>query len=89
MRSSPIGTANLAWAQHSIHYLAPTGVPGSVLAHGSMSSSQSGEGQICQPINDANLADSMVALPRQLFHPTQIHPINHEALLYEDSSYPG
>jgi hypothetical protein len=54
-----------------------------------MSSSQSGEGQICQPINDANLADSMVALPRQLFHPTQIHPINHEALLYEDSSYPG
>ncbi len=32
--------------QHFIHHLAPTGLPGFVLANGLMSSNQSGEGEI-------------------------------------------
>jgi len=42
----PVGNANFAWLQHIIHHLAPQGVAGVVLANGSMSSSQSGEGDI-------------------------------------------
>ena len=42
----PKGNANFAWVQHMVHHLAPTGVAGFVLANGSMSSSQSGEGEI-------------------------------------------
>jgi hypothetical protein len=40
----PAGNANFAWVQHIVHHLAPTGVAGFVLANGSMSSNQSGEG---------------------------------------------
>ncbi|MDO8706561.1 MAG: class I SAM-dependent DNA methyltransferase, partial [Sulfuricaulis sp.] len=42
----PAGNANYAWVQHFIHHLAPTGLAGFVLANGSMSSNQSGEGEI-------------------------------------------
>ena len=42
----PKRNANLAWVQHMAHHLAPKGVAGFVLANGSMSSSQSGEGKI-------------------------------------------
>jgi type I restriction enzyme M protein len=42
----PAGNANFAWVQHIIHHLAPTGLAGFVLANGSMSSNQSGEGEI-------------------------------------------
>jgi len=35
---------NFAWVQHFIHHLAPQGMAGFVLANGSMSSNQSGEG---------------------------------------------
>ena len=42
----PAGNANFAWVQHMIHHLAPTGFAGFVLANGSMSSNQSGEGEI-------------------------------------------
>ena len=42
----PAGNANFAWVQHFIHHLAPTGLDGFVLANGSMSSNQSGEGEI-------------------------------------------
>ena len=42
----PVGNANFAWVQHFIHHLAPTGIAGFVLANGSMSSNQSGEGEI-------------------------------------------
>ena len=41
----PKGNANFAWVQHIIHHLAPTGTAGFVLANGSMSSNQSGEGR--------------------------------------------
>lgn len=45
---------------------------GFVLANGSMSSNQSGEGEIRKAIIDADLVDCMVALPGQLFYSTQI-----------------
>jgi type I restriction enzyme M protein len=68
----PVGNANFAWVQHIIHHLAPTGIAGFVLANGSMSSNQSGEGEIRKNIIDADLLDCMIALPGQLFYSTQI-----------------
>jgi type I restriction enzyme M protein len=68
----PVGNANYAWVQHFIHHLAPTGMAGFVLANGSMSSNQSGEGDIRKAILTADLVDCMVALPGQLFYSTQI-----------------
>src|SRR5437667_7180218 len=68
----PSANANYAWVQHFIHHLAPTGVAGFVLANGSMSSNQSGEGEIRRAIIEADLVDCMVALPGQLFYSTQI-----------------
>ena len=68
----PNGNANFAWVQHFIHHLAPSGHAGFVLANGSMSSNQSGEGEIRQKIVEADLVDCMVSLPGQLFYSTQI-----------------
>ena len=68
----PAGTANFAWVQHFIYHLAPTGLAGFVLANGSMSSNQAGEGEIRKSIIEADLVDCMVALPGQLFYSTQI-----------------
>jgi type I restriction enzyme M protein len=68
----PAGNANFAWVQHFIHHLAPNGLAGFVLANGSMSSNQSGEGDIRKAIIEADLVDCMVALPGQLFYSTQI-----------------
>jgi type I restriction enzyme M protein len=68
----PPGNANFAWVQHIIFHLAPTGLAGFVLANGSMSSNQSGEGEIRKNLIEADLVDCMVALPGQLFYSTQI-----------------
>ena len=68
----PKGNANFAWVQHIVHHLAPTGSAGFVLANGSMSSNQSGEGDIRRNLIEADLVDCMVALPGQLFYSTQI-----------------
>lgn len=73
----PAGNANFAWVQHIVHHLAPAGVAGVVLANGSMSSTQNGEGEIRRAlIEGANgapgVVDCMVALPGQLFYSTQI-----------------
>jgi type I restriction enzyme M protein len=68
----PAGNANFAWVQHIVHHLAPAGVAGFVLANGSMSSNQSGEGEIRRSLIEADLVDCMVALPGQLFYSTQI-----------------
>lgn len=68
----PKGNANYAWVQHFIHHLSPDGMAGFVLANGSMSSNQSGEGDIRKAIVEADLVDCMVALPGQLFYSTQI-----------------
>ena len=68
----PVGNANFAWVQHFLYHLAPRGVAGFVLANGSMSSSQSGEGEIRKGIVQAGLVDCIIALPGQLFRSTQI-----------------
>lgn len=72
----PVGNANYAWLQHIFHHLAPHGVAGVVLANGSMSSQQSGEGEIrramLEAAEDAGVVDCMVAMPGQLFYSTQI-----------------
>ena len=68
----PVGNANYAWLQHIYHHLAPGGTAGVVLANGSMSSNQSGEGDIRKAMLEADAVDCMVALPGQLFYSTQI-----------------
>ena len=68
----PEGNANFAWVQHFVHHLAPTGLAGFVPANGSMSSNQSGEGEIRTAMIEADIVDCMVALPGQLFYSTQI-----------------
>jgi len=68
----PPGNANFAWIQHFAFHLAPTGTGGFVMANGSMSSNQSGEGVIRKNIIEADLVDCVVALPGQLFYNTPI-----------------
>ena len=68
----PTGNANYAWLQHIWHHLAPTGTAGVVLANGSMSSQQSGEGEIRRAMIEGDAIDCMIALPGQLFYSTQI-----------------
>jgi type I restriction enzyme M protein len=68
----PSANANFAWVQHMVHHLAPTGVAGFVLSNSSMSSNQSGEGEIRKAVVEADLVDCMVALPGQLFYSTPI-----------------
>ena len=54
------------------YHLSPNGTAGFVLANGSMSSNQSGEGEIRKGFIEAELVDCMVALLGQLFYSTQI-----------------
>jgi type I restriction enzyme M protein len=68
----PAGNANFAWVQHFVHHLSPTGTAGFVLANGSLSSKQSGEGRIRQRLVEADLVDCIVALPEKLFLNTGI-----------------
>lgn len=68
----PSGNANFAWLQHIIHHLAPRGTAGVVLANGSLSSQQSGEGEIRRQLVERGVVDCIVALPAQLFYSTQI-----------------
>ena len=68
----PAGNANYAWLQHILHHLAPTGTAGVVLANGSMSSTQSGEGEMRRAMIEGEVIDCMIALPGQLFYSTQI-----------------
>ena len=68
----PASNANFAWLQHIIHHLAPAGTAGVVLANGSMSSTQSGEGDIRKAMIEGEVIDCMIALPGQLFYSTQI-----------------
>ena len=68
----PARNANFAWVQHMVHHLSPSGIAGFVLANGSMSSKQSGEGDIRRSLVEADLVDCMVALPDKLFYSTPI-----------------
>lgn len=68
----PEGNANFAWLQHMLARLSSRGRAGIVLANGSMSSQQSGEGDIRRAMVEADVVECMVALPPQLFSNTQI-----------------
>jgi type I restriction enzyme M protein len=68
----PVANANFAWVQHKVHHLVPSGIAGFVLANGSMSSNQSGEGDIRRQLVEHDLVDCMIAMPGQLFYTTQI-----------------
>jgi type I restriction enzyme M protein len=68
----PVSNANFAWLQHIVSKLAERGTAGVVLANGSMSSRQSGEGDIRAAMVEADLVSCMIALPPQLFRTTQI-----------------
>jgi type I restriction enzyme M protein len=68
----PVGNANYAWIQHMLHHLAPTGTMATVLANGSLSSKQSGEGEIRKKLVEADLVECIVAMPGQLFYTTGI-----------------
>ena len=68
----PTGNANFAWIQHMLHHLSPTGTMATVLANGSLSSSNSGEGEIRKQLIEEDLVDCIVAMPGQLFFTTAI-----------------
>jgi type I restriction enzyme M protein len=68
----PKGNANFAWLQHMLARLSARGRAGIVLANGSMSSQQSGEGDIRRAMVEGDVVECMVALPGQLFSNTQI-----------------
>lgn len=63
----PKGNANFAWIQHMIHHLSPKGTAGFVLANGSMSSQNGGEGEIRKQLVLNDMVDAIVTLPSQLF----------------------
>ena len=68
----PVGNANFAWIQHMLHHLSPTGTMVTVMSNGSLSSQQSGEGEIRRNLVEGDLVECIVALPSQLFYTTQI-----------------
>lgn len=68
----PVGNANYAWLQHMLWKLRPGGQAGVVLANGSMSSNQSGEGQIREAMVRGDVVEVMISLPGQLFLNTPI-----------------
>jgi len=68
----PVGNANYAWLQHMLWKLRPGGQAGVVLANGSMSSNQSGEGQIREAMVRGDAVEVMISLPGQLFLNTPI-----------------
>ncbi|MEV0590859.1 type I restriction-modification system subunit M [Nonomuraea cavernae] len=68
----PASNANFAWMQHIISKLGVRGSAGVVMANGSMSSKQSGEGEIRAALIEGDLVACVIALPPQLFRTTQI-----------------
>lgn len=68
----PTGNANYAWLQHMLYHIAPNGVAGIVLANGSLSSNNSGEGEIRKNLLEEDRVDAIVAMPDKLFYSTGI-----------------
>jgi len=68
----PSGNANYAWIQHFLFHLAPDGRAGFVMANGSLTTMTGGEGKIRENLVRADVVDSIVALPAQLFYTTGI-----------------
>ena len=68
----PASNANFGWLQHMVSRLSSRGRAGIVLANGSVSSQQSGEGEIRKNMVLADVVDCMVSMPGQLFSNTTI-----------------
>jgi len=68
----PQSNANYAWLQHIVSKLGERGSAGVVLSNGSMSTKQSGEGEIRAALVESDLVACMVALPSNLFRTTAI-----------------
>jgi type I restriction enzyme M protein len=68
----PSGNANYGWMMHMLYHLAPRGVMATVLSNGSLSSNNSGEGDIRKNLVENDLVECIVALPKQLFYNTGI-----------------
>ncbi|RFS81435.1 SAM-dependent DNA methyltransferase [Actinomadura spongiicola] len=68
----PQSNANFAWLQHIVSKLGDRGSAGVVLSNGSISSKQSGEGEIRAALVEADLVACMIALPGNLFRTTAI-----------------
>src|SRR5260370_5328867 len=83
----PAGNANFAWLQHIVSKLAECGSAGVVLANASMSSQQSGEGQIRAAMVEADLVACIIATPPQLFPTPAISPCLR--FLAQDKTPPG
>jgi len=68
----PAGNANFAWMAHVHHHLSANGIAGVVMANGSMTSKNSGEGDIRKAMIQQDVVDAIVSLPGQLFFGTPI-----------------
>lgn len=68
----PAGNANYAWLSHMVDKLGQNGKAAIVLANGSLSTNTSNEGEIRKNLVDADLVESIVALPDRLFYTTGI-----------------
>ncbi len=68
----PDSNANYAWLQHMLARLSHRGRAGIVLSNGSMTTQQSGEGEIRKNMVKDDVIECMIALPGQLFANTQI-----------------
>ncbi|MFC1353926.1 MAG: N-6 DNA methylase [gamma proteobacterium symbiont of Clathrolucina costata] len=68
----PTNNANFAWLQHMLSRLSARGRAGIVLSNGSITSQQSGEGDIRKEMVKADVVECMVSLPGQLFSNTPI-----------------
>ena len=68
----PETNANFAWLQHMLSRLSSRGRAGIVLSNGSLTSQQSGEGDIRRKMVIADVVECMVVMPGQLFSNTQI-----------------
>lgn len=68
----PAGNANYAWLSHMVDKLGQNGKAAIVLANGSLSTNTSNEGEIRKNLIEADLVESIVALPDRLFYTTGI-----------------
>jgi type I restriction enzyme M protein len=68
----PASNANFAWIQHMLNHLSPIGTMVTVMANGSLTTQQSGQGEIRRNLVEADLVECIVTLPSQLFYTAQI-----------------
>lgn len=68
----PGNKVNYAWLQMYLHHLTPTGTAATVMPNGSLSSTDSGEGDTRRKMIEDDVVDCIVAMPSQLFYGVQI-----------------